>query len=120
MRLMSFAATTDQMRARTKRVTRRRGWKHAKVGMRVMAVVKARGLQRADMEELGVIEFTDVRREPLMEVTQADVELEGFPWLPVQGFIEHFCDIAGCGPEEEVTRIAFRFVDEDQQSRTAH
>ena len=46
MRLMSFSETTDQIRARTKTVTRRDGWDNLRPGERLWAVEKAMGLRK--------------------------------------------------------------------------
>jgi len=69
MRLMSFAATVPQMRARTKTVTRRLGWTTLKAGDQLLACAKTRGVKVEDREELGVIEVVSVRREPLDVIT---------------------------------------------------
>lgn len=114
MRLMSFAATTEQMRNRIKTVTRRMGWTHAKAGDRVLAVEKARGVKVADRKELGVIEFTDVRRESIQCVTHPEVGREGFSGRPCREFIEMFCRLNRCRPDATVTRIEFRWVAGDQ------
>ena len=45
-RNMSFAMTTEQIRARTKTVTRRFGWWFLKAGDQVWAVEKAMGLKK--------------------------------------------------------------------------
>ena len=111
MRLMSFAATTPQMRDRSKTVTRRLGWKHAKVGDRALAVEKARGVRREDRVELGVIEFTGVRREHLEEMPRDDVAREGFPGKSIAWFVGMFCRLNRCNSANVVTRIAFRFVE---------
>ena len=42
-RLMSFSMTTPQVRARTKTVTRRLGWRFLKPGVVLWAVEKAQG-----------------------------------------------------------------------------
>lgn len=44
-RNMSFTLTIEQMRARTKTVTRRKGWAFLKPGDLVWAVVKGMGLK---------------------------------------------------------------------------
>lgn len=43
MRNMSFSLTTDQIRGRTKTVTRRLGWRFLQSGDQVQACVKSRG-----------------------------------------------------------------------------
>lgn len=67
MRHMSFALTTEQVRARTKTVTRRVRWLFAKPGDIVQPVVKGQGLKKGEtVEKIGApIRFVSVRREPL-------------------------------------------------------
>ncbi len=115
MKYMSFALTVDQMRNQKKTVTRRLGWKNAKPGDRVMAVEKYRGIRKEDRVEIGVIEFVSVTRESL--VTSAigwrlDMDREGFPDMDPSEFVTMFCRHMRCGPYDEITRIAFRFVEE--------
>lgn len=122
MRLMSFSKTTTQFMAGTKTVTRRVRWLHAKVGMQVMGVEKAMGLKPGEqIVRLRPIEFTDVRREPLrrmlddIDYGQRECILEGFPpphekSMPYH-FVRFFCEFSGLTPDDEVTRIAYRFLD---------
>lgn len=135
MRLMSFAATVPQMRARTKTVTRRLGWCTLRPGDRLLACEKT-GVRVEDRVELGVIEVVDVRREPIEaiqdhdsiiedaehrirhgiecdeELRNAECTAEGFPGLSGCEFIDAFCRINGVIGKDvvEVTRIEFRFV----------
>lgn len=112
MRLMSFSETTDQVRNRTKTVTRRKGWLTLKPGDRLRAVRKAMGLKRGEhAEDLAIIEVVSVRREPVCAITREDCEREGFPgWEPAR-FITLYCRINGCGPTVDCTRIEFRYID---------
>jgi hypothetical protein len=121
VRRMSFALTTGAVRARTKTVTRRLGWKFAKAGDRILAVDK---LRTKNAQKLGVIEIVDVRREPLDAITYADVARErvNLPDCSKHGpevaancvycFIGMFCRSMKCEPETIVTRIEFRYVEE--------
>lgn len=122
MRLMSFSKTTPQFMAGTKLITRRVKWLHAKVGMQVMGVEKAMGLKPGEqIVRLRPIEFTDVRREPLrqmiddQEYGRRECILEGFPppheKSDPQVFVEFFCEFSGLSPDEDVTRIAYRYLD---------
>lgn len=120
MRHISFFLTTDQVRARTKTVTRRMGWRTLRPGTRLQAVVKGQGLRKGDrVEKIGVIEVTDVRREPLFQMGilhggRAECAREGFPEMSPAEFIRMFCEThKDCTPESQVTRIAFRYVDEE-------
>ena len=66
MRNMSFALTTEQIRARTKTVTRRLGWEFLKPGDLVQAVVKCQGLKKGEkVEPLAELRIVAVRRESL-------------------------------------------------------
>lgn len=113
MRLMSFSLTTAQVLARTKTVTRRLGWRTAKPGDRVVAVEKAMGLKKGEHpRRLAVIEFVNVRREPLIAIMdeRGGVEREGFPDLTAWEFIHRFCSHMQIGSLDEVTRIEFRYA----------
>lgn len=102
MRNISFALTTAQFRARSKSVTRRRGWWDAKVGDQLMAVEKSRGLPKgAKAVQLGLIELVDVRDEALIrlvlepEYGAREVELEGFPGRDPADFVRWFAESHG-------------------------
>lgn len=107
---MSFAATVEAVRSKTKCVTRRLGWTFLRPGDRVMAVVKSRGVSVRDRIELGVIEVVETGREPLECITTDEVHDEGFPGKSRGWFIESFCRLNGCSEEVDVTRIKFRYV----------
>jgi hypothetical protein len=112
MRNMSFMLTIDQVRARTKDVTRRLGWELLQAGDFVRACVKCMGLQKGErIEALATIRVIDVRRERLDAIDQADVIREGFPELDPAGFVAMFCNSMRCAPETFVTRIEFEYVD---------
>lgn len=115
MRNMSFFLTTDQMRRRQKTVTRRLGWKNAKVGEVVQPVVKGQGLNKGEKVERigGPIRFVAVDREPLGLILgrQGDVEREGFAGMSGVHFVNMFCDHNCCEPDDEVTRIEFEYVE---------
>lgn len=120
MRHISFYLTTDQVRARTKTVTRRMGWQHLRVGTRLQGVVKGQGLRKGEhVERLAVIEVIGVSREPLFQMGilhggRAECAREGFPDLSPAAFIAMFCaSHRGCTPRSLVTRIEFRYIDEE-------
>jgi len=123
MRNISFMLTTEQVRSRTKTVTRRLGWKNVKVGERLQGCVKCMGRKHGEpLEKLAVIEVVSVRREQLVALTDnieygfEEVKLEGLAEHPlVMGFptqfIDFFCNSHnGCLPSTEVTRIEFKYV----------
>ena len=117
-RNISFALTTAQLRAHTKTVTRRNGWKFLKAGDRLTAVVKSRGLKRGEHpEKIAQLQVLSVRRERLDAMIlqpgygAAEVIAEGFPDMPPQDFVAMFCKSHDCRPHDEVTRIEFGFLD---------
>jgi hypothetical protein len=121
VRNISFALTTDQIRNRTKTVTRRVGWRFLKPGDRLCACVKCMGLKPGEkIERLGVIEVVSLRREPLALMTHLrtygdkEAALEGFPRLIGWEFVDMFCRHMGVRMYDEVTRIEFRYVEETE------
>lgn len=115
MRNISFALTTDQVRARTKTVTRRLGWRFLKPGTLLQPVVKAQGLRKGEQVEKvgGPIRVTSVRCEPLERITFDDCAREGFLGMGPSDFVEFFCRHNGCQRDVEVTRIEFAYVEDD-------
>jgi len=130
MRNISFSLTTDQIRNRSKTVTRRMNWLKLKAEDRLQACVKCMGLKPGEkLQKLAVIEVVSVRREKLntlLGVPQSEVagdfytpseardeiNAEGFPLLTAAEFVKFFCaSHKGCTPETDVTRIEFRYVD---------
>lgn len=110
MRNMSFSLTTNQIRQRTKTVTRRLGWKTLKPGDLLCACRKCMGLKPSEsIERLGTIRVVSVRREPLDAITTADVAREGFRGMSPEEFVRMFCDHMGGVPEQDVTRIEFEY-----------
>lgn len=119
MRNISFALTTEQIRNRTKTVTRRTGWKDLKPGTILCAVVKGMGLKKGEqVERLCMIRVVDVRRERLDCMTRSDgygaaeVAKEGFPGKSPRWFVDFFVASHGCNAADEVTRIEFEYVED--------
>lgn len=91
-RNISFFMTTDQMRNKTKDVTRRLGWAFLKAGDVLNACVKCQGLKKGEkIERICQIKVKSVNSEPLETITADDVRREGFPDMSVAEFIEFFC-----------------------------
>jgi hypothetical protein len=126
LRYISFALTTEAIRQRSKTVTRRLGWQHAKVGMQLQPVEKCQGLKKGEHMVLigGPIRIVDMRREPLGAITVEDCVREGFPGMSPGDFVRMFGathrvrEIASgywasrhCRPEDLVTRIEFSYED---------
>jgi hypothetical protein len=115
MRLMAFSLTTDQIRGRTKTVTRRLGWSDLRPGELLQAVEKSMGLKKGErVRRLAVLRARHVWREPLRAATGAAIDearLEGFPHLTTEEFIAFFCrSHRGCTWDTVVTRIEFGYV----------
>ncbi len=112
-RLMAVSLSEPQVRARTKTVTRRTGWRMLRAGDQLILCRKVRGRRRGEpLERIAAVEVTSVRREPLDAITAADVVAEGFPEMAPAQFVTFFCRThGGCGHDTEVTRIAWRYLD---------
>jgi hypothetical protein len=119
MRNISFALTTDQIRAGTKTVTRRMGWRNLTPGTLLQPVKKGMGLKPGEkIERLrGPVRVYSVRFEPLSRMTEFPIYghlecvNEGFPDFSPQRFVEMFCEShKGCTPDSVVTRIEFEYV----------
>jgi len=108
MRNMAFSLTTQQMYAKTKRVTRRLGWSFLKPGDVVMAVEKSMGLNKGEkVKHIGPIRIISIRGESIRQITREDVILEGFPRLNVRTFVHFFCHHNRCSTYTAVNRIEF-------------
>jgi hypothetical protein len=111
MKNISFALTTDQVRAGTKDITRRNGWKNLKPGEQLRAVVKAMGLKKGEkLQPIGIIECVDNRREPISAITAEDVIREGFPDWTVEQFIKFYCKHNHCRRHKKINRIVFKYL----------
>lgn len=118
MRNMSFAMTTDQVRAQIKDVTRRMGWLHLKAGDLIQPVVKGMGLKPGEKIERigGPLRVLSVLREPLRAIAaypndgMTETRREGFIGMQAEEFIPMFClGHKGCKPDSTVTRIEFSY-----------
>lgn len=113
-RLMSVALTAPQVRARSKTVTRRAGWRFLRPGDHLTLCPKVMGFRLGEHPERIVdVEILSVSRERLDAITPADVAAEGFPEMTgAAEFVRFFCDHhKGCRPDSEVTRIEWRYLD---------
>jgi len=111
-RNMSFSLTTDQIKNRSKTVTRRNGWWFLKPGDIVNAVEKAQGLKKGEkIKRIGQIRIVGTRPEALLRITHPDVVREGFPEMSTGEFIDMFCSShKGCLADSIVNRIEFEYV----------
>lgn len=114
---MSFSKTTQQMRDRSKDVTRRTGWAWLKPGTVLQAVEKGMGLKKGEkVKPIGRIRVLSVRRERLDEIVNIDrgmygvleMAREGFPGLDPQDFMLRW--LPDIDPDEIVTRIEFEHL----------
>jgi hypothetical protein len=122
VRNISFALTTEQVRNRTKTVTRRLGWKNLKPGTFLQPVVKAQGLKKGEHVEKigGPIRVVKVGTENLLtmianvEYGEQECVREGFADLSPVDFAAMFCEHNACSVEDDVTRIEFEYVKESE------
>lgn len=118
-RLMSVALTEQAVVDRTKTVTRRLGWAELEPLDRLTLCRKVQGRKRKDgtvepLVRLVDVQVVDVRREPLYVITTEDVAREGFPGMTPTAFVEFFCRAMRCESDTEVTRIEWRYLDEEK------
>ncbi len=113
MRNMSFALTTDAVRARKKTVTRRTGWKSLKPGTLIQPVVKGMGLKKGERVETigGPIRVLKVDSVVLGDISPQDVYREGFPEMTARQFVQMFKNHNGGLRDQVVTRIEFEYVE---------
>lgn len=118
-RLMSVSLTEAAVVDRTKTVTRRLGWRMLRPGDRLTLCRKVMGRRRADgtvepLVRLAEVEVVSVRREPLDRINTTDVGREGFVGQTTSWFVQFFCNThRGCTPATTVTRIEWRYLDEE-------
>ena len=115
-RLMSVALTEPQVRDRSKTVTRRAGWLMLKPGDRLQLCRKVMGRKKGEpLVRVANVEVVSVRREPLGEITEPDIRREGFPTWTVEMFVAFFISThKGCTAETDVTRIAWKYINEEE------
>ncbi|WP_280413759.1 hypothetical protein [Nocardia carnea] len=120
-RLMSVSLTENQVRDRSKTVTRRVGWTMLRAGDRLTLCRKVMGRRRGEpLVRIVDVEVVSTRREPLDAITVDDVTAEGFPQMTTSDFVDFFCaSHRGCGPATEITRIEWRYLDSATQLQFA-
>lgn len=113
MRNISFMLTQEQVKNRTKTVTRRNGWRFLKAGDLLRGVHKCQGLKAGEHPiELCVIRVESVTFEPLDAIDLDDVWREGFEFWTRQAFIDMFIKShKGVTRDTVITRIEFSYVD---------
>lgn len=117
MRNMSFLKTIEQFMDGSKDVTRRLGWKFAKVDDIVQGVEKGQGLKNGEkIKKMGMIMFRDLRWEPLNrlilepEYGELEVIREGFPDMTPGEFVEMFREMNKCAADALVHRMVFSHI----------
>ena len=111
MRNMSFSMTTEQVRNKTKTVTRRFGWWSLKPGTKLWAIEKGQGLKKGQkVKRICKIEVVSVREEMPKEITYTDCILEGFPALETDEFVRMLCKSSGRSQYDAVNRIEFKYL----------
>jgi len=111
-RNISFMLAENQIRARTKTVTRRHGWLFLKDGDPLTAVEKNQGLKKGEkVKRLCSIRVVSARREPLAAITPEDCVKEGFPEMTPEDFISFYAGHNKIARDDEVTRIEFEYLD---------
>lgn len=104
--------TTQQIKDRTKDVTRRFGWWSLRPGDKVWAVEKSMGIPKGEkIKRLALIEIVSTRKEPLNAITHEDCEREGFPEFIPADFVRMLADHQRCPDYEPVNRIEFKYLD---------
>ncbi len=123
-RNMSFALTTEQIKNRTKTVTRRIGWGFLNPGDIVNACVKCMGLKPGEkVQRLAQIRIVRTRIEPLSRMIQqseygaSEAAKEGFPGWSGDQFVEMLLDHMPTkfGKSTLVNRIEFEYVENRKQ-----
>lgn len=119
MRRISFMLTQDQIKARTKTVTRRLGWDFARAGVLLLPVEKCMGLKagQAMVALCGPILIISTRCEPLRRMIDEpdygaeEARLEGFPDWTGQQFVDFYCKQPGVYIGRSVNRLEFAYTD---------
>jgi hypothetical protein len=113
---MAVALTVEQVKDRSKTVTRRRSWMQKgrfmlAPGDPLVLCEKVQGRKPGEpIVRIVTVTVVSVRRERLDAITPADVIAEGFPEYTPAGFVGFFCDThKGCQPGTEVTRIEWAY-----------
>ncbi len=124
-RLMSVAFTEDAVRARTKTVTRRKGWTFLKPGDQLILCRKVMGRKKGEpLVKVAEVEVVEVWREPLgmllpswgrRNYGEAEMVREGFPGMEPDEFVRrYFVEAQGMGEHDTVTRIEWRYLDSQE------
>ena len=109
--------TTEQIKNRTKTITRRLGWLFLKERELVQAVEKCQGLKKGErVKRLAVIRINHIMRIKLCFIPTDDCAKEGFPEMSPEQFIRMFCKANKCKRDVQVTRIDFEYEQSKEKS----
>ena len=110
-RNMSFMLTTEQIKKRTKTVTRQLGWWFLKPEEILNACEKCQGLKKGErINKLCQIRVVSTKKIKLHGIDYADCFREGFPDMHPSEFISMFRKEMKCGLATDVNRIEFEYV----------
>lgn len=110
-RNMSFMLTTEQVRNKSKTVTRRLGWWFLKPGDILNAVEKCQGLKKGGkVKRICQIRVKSVDQVQLDSITRWECRKEGFPLYSDKQFVDMFCDANKCDPNSLINRIEFEYI----------
>jgi len=111
-RNMSFSITTEQVRNRTKTVTRRNGWWNLKVGDILNAVEKGMGLKKGErVKVICQIRVKSAKAEQLSYINGNEIIKEGFPEMTKAEFVEMFIKShKGVEHSSYINRIEFEYL----------
>ena len=110
-RNMSFMLTTEQIRNKTKTVTRRLGWWFLKPGDILNACVQCQGIKKGEkIQKICQIRIISTREEPLSLIDKEDCIKEGFPEMEPEKFVGMFYVEMKCWNIEIVNRIEFEYI----------
>ena len=112
-RNMSFMLTTNQVRNKTKTVTRRLGWWFLNPGDILNACEQCQGLKKGEkIKKICQIRVISTRRECLADMVEGEQIKEGFPHMSSHEFIQMFKREMKCTGWTLVNRIEFEYVKE--------
>jgi hypothetical protein len=104
--------TKEQVRNRTKTVTRRLGWAFLKPDDIVNAVEQGMGLKKGEkVKRICQIWIKSTRWEPLYRITKEECVKEGFLKMSPDSFIEMFCKLNKTKRDRLINRIEFKYID---------
>jgi len=111
-RNMSFMLTTEQIKNKTKTVTRRLGWWKLKPGEILNAVEKSQGLKKGEkVKVICQIKVISAMPERLNDITNAEVKKEGFIDSDRHEFMNMFMlTHKDVGFETIINRIEFKYL----------